>query len=111
MKKIFILTLIVFLFVFSFVYAEFKIENPLEFDTFNELIAKLIEWVKMMAFAIVGLVIVWSGLSYATAGGNPQKIETAKRMLLYAAIGLGIVLLAESLVDSLQKIIELPSET
>ena len=107
MSKKFILILIIFLFASSFVFAQIGIQNPLEFDTFDELVAKLISWVKMMAFAIVGLVIVWAGFSYATAGGDPQKIETAKRMLLYAVIGLAVVLLSESILKTIQGILDI----
>lgn len=107
MKKVLILALIIFLFSFCFVFAAFQIQNPLSFSTFDELVAKLIGWVKMMAFAIVGLVIVWAGFSYATAGGDPQKIETAKRMLLYAVIGLAVILLAESILKTIQGILDI----
>jgi hypothetical protein len=114
MKKILILALILFLFTSSFVFAEFKIDNPLGPNgpvTFQELVNRLIEWVMMMAMVIAPLVIVIAGFNYATAGGDTQKIETAKRMLLYAAIGLGVVLLSKSLIESLQRFIELPSNT
>lgn len=110
MKKIIILSLILVFFFGCFAFAETTIPNPVPWDTFEELIGRLIEWIINMALVVAPLIIVFAGFSYATAGGDPSKIEKAKTMLLYAAVGMAVVLLAKSLVDSLKKIIVLPSD-
>jgi hypothetical protein len=109
MKKIIILSLILVFFFGCFVFAETTIPNPVPWDTFEELIGKLIEWIINMALVIAPLIIVFAGLSYATAGGDPGKIEKAKTILLYAVVGMAVVLLAKSLIETLGKIIVPPS--
>jgi len=110
MKKIIILSLILVFFFSCFAFAETTIPNPVPWDTLEELIGRLIEWIIGIALVVAPLIIVFAGFSYATAGGDPSKIEKAKTMLLYAAVGMAVVLLAKSLVDSLKKIIVLPSD-
>jgi hypothetical protein len=50
------------------------------------------------ALVFVGIValffIIWSGINMTTSGGDPKKVEGAKRILTYALIGLAIVLLS-----------------
>lgn len=51
---------------------------------------------------IVGLIavfmIIFGGLKYITSGGNDNSVKGAKNTLLYAVIGLVIVLIAEGIV-------------
>lgn len=50
------------------------------------------------AYAVAGLiavvVIIVGGIQYVTSGGDPGKAAKAKNVILYAVIGLIIVLLA-----------------
>ncbi len=49
-------------------------------------------------YAVAGLiaviVIIVGGIQYITAGGDPSKVAKAKNAILYAVIGLIIVILA-----------------
>ncbi len=51
-----------------------------------------------LAFAFLGAVavgfIIYGGITYITSSGDPQKAMKAKRILIYAIVGLVIVLLA-----------------
>lgn len=47
---------------------------------------------------IAVVMIIFGGLKYITSGGNDNSVKAAKNTLLYAVIGLIIVLIAESLV-------------
>jgi hypothetical protein len=40
-----------------------------------------------------------------TSGGDPGKVETGKKMVYYALIGLGIVVLAKGFVLALKQIL------
>jgi len=48
------------------------------------------------ALMLVGVVavalIIYSGISFVTSGGDPKKVEGARRILTFAIIGLVIVL-------------------
>lgn len=51
---------------------------------------------------VVGLIavfmVIFGGLKYITSGGNDAGVKAAKNTLLYAVIGLVIVLIAEGIV-------------
>lgn len=54
--------------------------------------------VVMWMMSIIGIVavafVIYGGIMYATSSGNEQQIERAKKILLYAIIGLVIAILA-----------------
>lgn len=60
--------------------------------------ADTITTVLNFAYTIAGLVavavLVYAGVSYATSGGEPGKTKKASQAMVYALIGLVIVLLA-----------------
>lgn len=51
-----------------------------------------------LAGAIAVLFIVIGGIRYMTAAGNPKAVETARKMLLWAVIGLAVIILATVIV-------------
>lgn len=55
-------------------------------------------------FVVVGalafLMIVIAGFRYVLAGGEPTKVAEAKRMIVYAAIGILVVAMAAAIVNS-----------
>ena len=55
-------------------------------------------WLLGLILSFVGVLflalIIFAGVSWMTAGGNDQKIEKAKNLIINAAIGLLIVLAA-----------------
>jgi hypothetical protein len=51
----------------------------------------------IIGFAAV-VVIILSGLTFITAGGDPQAVAKARGSILYALVGLVIAVLSESLV-------------
>ncbi len=116
MKKIIILSLILVFFCCCFAFAEDTatatgiLKNPLTgINNFQELVNRLVDYILGLGLVIAPLVIIIGGISFATAGGDTGKIEKAKTMLLYALIGLAVVLLAKGIITTLQKIVVLPS--
>ena len=53
----------------------------------------------LWAGIITAIMIVWGGIQYVTSVGDPQKATKAKNTILYSAIGLGIVILAATIVN------------
>ena len=51
-----------------------------------------------LAGAIALLVIVISGLHYITSGGDPQNAAKAKNGIIYALLGVAVVLAAQAIV-------------
>ena len=86
--------------------AAIEITNPLKHKTFDELIKAIIVFLRNLALAVTALVIVLSGFYFVTAAGDPAKVTKAKQMILYALIGLAIVLAAEGIVTLIEKVIK-----
>jgi hypothetical protein len=53
-----------------------------------------IAFIILMLLAV--LFVIWAAFKYLTSGGNPENVEIAQRMLMYAVIAIVIGLLAES---------------
>ena len=54
-------------------------------------------------FWIIGtlavIVIIYAGIIFITAAGNPGKVAQAKTMIIYAVIGLAVAILAYTIVN------------
>ena len=80
------------------------IENPIEADTFEELINAIIDFMWMFGIAVVPMVIIIAGYFFVTSMGDPAKVSQAKKMVLYALIGLLIIGMAKGIVTLIQEI-------
>lgn len=81
------------------------IDNPITTDTFSELIDMIVNIFFYLALALTPLMIVIAGFNFLTAGGNPSKIETAKKIILYTVIGFAIILLSKAIIGFVQGIL------
>lgn len=75
-----------------------EIENPLAAKNFWDLIDKLIDFIFYLAIPIAAIMITVAGFRFVTAAGDPEKIQTAKKMILWVLIGLLIVISAKGLI-------------
>ncbi|MFA6586163.1 MAG: pilin [Candidatus Paceibacterota bacterium] len=99
LKKIFykiILTIFsLFLPIISFAYdpPTTTIVNPLKnTDTLNGLIKTLLEGAVKIGMPVIVLAIVYCGFLLVQAQGKSEKIEEAKKALLYTLVGAAILL-------------------
>ena len=82
------------------------IENPLEADTFEELVKAIIKFLQALAGVVTAMVIVLAGYFFVTSMGDPAKVTQAKKMVLYALIGLAIILAAQGIIALIETIIK-----
>ncbi|MBR3269979.1 hypothetical protein IKG07_01890 [Candidatus Saccharibacteria bacterium] len=61
----------------------------------GDMVVNLIQWVGGVGGAVAAIFIVVGAWGYMTASGDPNKLEQAKKTILYALIGLVVVALAE----------------
>lgn len=61
----------------------------------SDMVTSTIQWVVGMAGVVAVIFIVYGGISYTTSAGDPNKLQKAKQIIMYALIGLAIVILAE----------------
>lgn len=91
MKKvvIFAFLIVTFLIVATPIFAQGADVSKVE--TF---ITSVIKALVFLAGALASAFFVWGGIRYIISSGNPQALESAKRTILYSAIGLIICLAA-----------------
>ena len=86
------------------------IPNPFgtdSLDTFQKLFDVVITFLYYIAGPIVVAVIIWAGMKFLFAKGDPAKITEARNMLWYAVVGLAIVMIGRGFIALLQSIIAL----
>lgn len=54
----------------------------------------ILDWVFSIVMILAILFMLVAAFLFLTAGGSPEKIATARQMLIYAIIGIGVALLA-----------------
>lgn len=106
MRKL-LLSAFYFLFSASFASAAGgQLDNPLGCGDFKACLDKIMPYFLAIAVPIASIMIIYGGFQMMTAAGDPQKFTAGKKTLLYAAIGLGVVLSAEGIVAMIQKILQ-----
>lgn len=91
----------------------FEIPNPLKggVTDFSSLVKIIAEWIFNLAIPIAVAMIVYSGILFLTAAGEPAKVTKAKDVLKYAVIGLAIILIGSGFITLIQSILELGGTT
>lgn len=64
----------------------------------NGIIIRAARIVALVTGVVAVIIIVIGGFTYVTSGGESNKITAAKNMIVYAAIGLVVVALAQAIV-------------
>ena len=104
MKKIFLI-LISTLLLLPLIALAIEFQNPLQYDTFGELVDAIMNFIFVLAIVAAPLVIIIGALQLLTSGGDPKKTGAGKNMITYALIGLAIILLARGLIAMIQQAI------
>ena len=88
---------------------DFIIDNPLKggADDLGGLVKVLAQWLFNLAIPIAVIMIIYAGVLFLTAQGNPTTITKAKDVLKYAVIGLAIILIGNGFVTLIQSILKL----
>jgi len=75
-------------------------------ETPKNLVENLLNWFFVIAAIVCVAVIVWAGISYATAGGDEEKVEKAKNRLIYGIIGVVLIIGAYAITQLIRNAIE-----
>lgn len=85
------------------------IDNPINIDNILDLITKILEIMMQIGLPVIAIALVYVGLKYVMAQGNPAEIKKAHEAFLWVVIGAAIVLgaivirtIIQGTVDSLQ---------
>lgn len=64
----------------------------------NGLFADILQLITIAVGVAAVIMIIIGGIKYITSGGDPASVSSAKNTLLYAVIGIVVVLFAQALV-------------
>jgi hypothetical protein len=82
--------------------------NPLQADDFGELIDSVINIIFNLSLLLAPLMIVVAGFLFVTAAGNPNRVNTAKRIVLWTAVGFLIILLSKGIFEAIKGLFSAP---
>ena len=106
MKKIILILFFLGLILPELALGQTVIQNPFVHDTFPELINAIIGILFWIATLIAPVMILVGAFYFLTAGGNPQGVETGKKIILYTIIGFIIIMMASGIVALLEHVFE-----
>jgi heme/copper-type cytochrome/quinol oxidase subunit 2 len=97
-KKV-IPAILMFLPIFAFAEQTLSLQNPLGTQTFEELIAAIINWLLVITLPIIVLLILYAAFQFVVSGVSPEQRKNAVNVVKYAMIGYAVMLLAKVLVE------------
>jgi len=86
-----------------------QIPNPLEaggVTDFSTLLAKIAAGAGLIVTYLSTVMIIVAAIFYLTSAGNPERINTAKKALIYAIVGIAIGISAQVIVNIILGIIK-----
>jgi len=72
---------------------------------FIDILAVVTDWIFVVLLVLAVIFIVLAGFQFITGGGDPAAISEARTKLIYAAVGIGVALLARGLPEAVRNII------
>lgn len=81
------------------------LQNPLQAESFEELIEDIIDWVANIGILIAVGMIIYSGVLFMIAGGTEENITKAKKTLMWSLIGLAVLIMGKNWVTLVRSIL------
>jgi len=79
--------------------------NPLGSQSFTDVVNKVADFLITVSIPIAAIMVLWGGFQMMTAAGDPEKFKSGRQTILYAAIGLAVVLAAKSVVVLIKNVL------
>lgn len=79
--------------------------NPLKFDNIPDVLVAIGDFLFTLGVPLAILFILIGAFQFMTAGGNEERIKKGKKTLLWAIIGLIIILLASAITSIIQDVL------
>lgn len=91
-------------FAFAAKEAVISLKNPLNAETFEQLLDAVINWLLILALPIVVLLIVFAGVQFMLGGVSPEQRKNSLNMIKYALLGYTVILLSRAILGIIQAI-------
>ena len=83
----------------------FAIENPLPWESIEELIGAITNFIFRVAVIVAPIMFIIAGFFFITSAGEPEKVRKARNVFNYTLIGLVVVLLATGMYELIKSIL------
>ena len=113
-KKIILYSFLLILIIAGFDLKEVfavEIEPPTYATTVTALIDGIINFVWYLAIVVAPIMFLVGGFTFLTSAGSPDKVKRGKDIMLYAALGLAIVLLCKGLIALVKDVLGVKDTT
>jgi len=80
-------------------------DNPLQHNDIASLIHGIGTWIRNIGLVLATVVILWAAFMYLTSGGSEEKIAQAKKALLWAVVGIAILLIGSGITGIIKGIL------
>ena len=78
------------------------VSSPIKAKTIAEFADNILGIVIQVGIPVAVIMIVYTGFLFVTAGGNSEKLDTAKKAFLWTVIGAGVLLGAKAISFAIQ---------
>lgn len=68
--------------------------------SFRQLALNIVNFFLFFLGLIATVMVIYGGVTYVTAGGAQEKIESAKKIIMYAIVGIIIILLSFAIINT-----------
>lgn len=80
----------------------FTINESTRWNSVGELVTTVIEWILWIAGVLAFVYLVYSGILYISAAGNPDQAKKGQQGIINAVIGIIIITLAFTILKVVQ---------
>lgn len=70
-----------------------------------DLIETFADWFFVFLLVIAGVFILWGAYTFISAGGAPEKLKTARNILIWACVGIAVAFISKGLVKLIEQLI------
>ncbi len=70
--------------------------NPIACDDIFCVIGRILRGLRLVAIPVSVVMVVVGGYQIMAAGGDPEKFSSGRKTIIYAAVGLAVIILAEA---------------
>ena len=81
-----------------------QLPNPLGVSNINDLVTKVIDALMILAVPVVVAMAMYGAYKIITSAGDPKKAQEGGNVILYAALGFGLLLISKGIVAIVQSL-------
>lgn len=80
--------------------------DPFRCQSLQDIVGKVTNFLLVIGGPIAAIMVLWGGFQIMTAGGDPEKFKTGRMTILYAAIGLVVILAAQGVTGFVESVFQ-----